>query len=216
LRQLKMSRLTVALRAKKFQAPWGSNYKPEVAPFKFPLGIQIDNAAGKAGPLVPPLISPKTPTGVPFIPPQPPGTRLNNWLFHYLDWSIGRLYERVGTYLYNRILIHSEFGLYSKYYNSKVHGPYCHWRWYGPADAKLLDVKLSELPAWLRRREYTPRAIWRETMRNVFRIHNLWYAPLFGPTFTTGLRYILAISFIFFIFRYTEYREANKKCYYNW
>lgn len=88
-------------------------------------------------------------------------------------------------------MIHpSEIGLWAKNYNPKVHGPYCQWRYYGKRglicfairheifleDTKLMDVKISELPAWIGRRDKSIGAIYNETMRNVWRVHYLYYS----------------------------------------
>merc|ERR1712063_28627 len=70
-------------------------------------------------------------------------------------------------------LLHSDdkmaWGEYPAEYNPKVHGPYDPSRFYGKADTALAEVKLSELPAWLKRRNMgasgisgaISRAFWR-------------------------------------------------------
>ncbi|GFG30471.1 hypothetical protein Cfor_12780, partial [Coptotermes formosanus] len=51
------------------------------------------------------------------------------------------------------------FGDYPAEYNPKVHGPYDPARYYGPPDTPFGQLKLSEIGAWLGRRNKNPRAI---------------------------------------------------------
>merc|ERR1712071_294809 len=51
------------------------------------------------------------------------------------------------------------WGQYPAEYNPKVHGPYDPSRFYGKADTALADVKLAELPAWLKRRNVSTSGI---------------------------------------------------------
>lgn len=39
-----------------------------------------------------------------------------------------------------------------------------------------MEVKVSELPAWFGRREKTIGAVYNETMRNIWRVHNKFYS----------------------------------------
>lgn len=79
-----------------------------------------------------------------------------------------------------------------------------------------MDVKLSELPAYFARRNYTPRAMMQEFMRNSFRVINLNLWATFGPALNTIFKAIILYILTCWVFKYSEYREANKKCYYNW
>jgi hypothetical protein len=78
------------------------------------------------------------------------------------------------VHFYNSILNQTEIGLYRKEWNPRVHGMYCHWRYYGTnsgwggdgmgngcpsADVPVWDVKLKDLGKWLGRRDYSPRAM---------------------------------------------------------
>lgn len=66
-----------------------------------------------------------------YFRPLPPGTRINPWIPDLIFIPLGRAFERLGVYFYNRVLNKTEIGLYHKFYNPKVHGPYCHYRYYG-------------------------------------------------------------------------------------
>lgn len=66
-----------------------------------------------------------------FIRPLPPGTRLKPWVPDLVFIPLSRAFERLGVYFYNRVISKTEIGLYHKLYNPKVHGPYCHYRYYG-------------------------------------------------------------------------------------
>ncbi|XP_003742138.1 putative ATP synthase subunit f, mitochondrial [Galendromus occidentalis] len=50
------------------------------------------------------------------------------------------------------------FGDYPLEYNRNVHGPYDPSRYYGKPDTKFSDLKLSEIPAWIGRRNKSPQA----------------------------------------------------------
>ncbi|VDK42146.1 unnamed protein product [Anisakis simplex] len=115
--------------------------------------------------------------------PPPPGTKLTPWVPDLIFIPISRAFERVGVYFYNRVISRTNIGLYDKRWNKRVHGPYCHWRYYGKPDTRLLDVKISDLKAWIGRREKTPSAVYNEFVRNVWRVHNLYYSgPVFNNT----------------------------------
>uniref|UniRef100_A0A914RHJ9 Uncharacterized protein n=1 Tax=Parascaris equorum TaxID=6256 RepID=A0A914RHJ9_PAREQ len=58
-------------------------------------------------------------------------------------------------------------------------------------DTKLLDVKLCDLRAWVGRREKTPSAFYNEFMRNVWRVHNLYYS---GPVFNNTVKVSWIVS----------------------
>ena len=55
------------------------------------------------------------------------------------------------------------FGLYPPGYDRRVHGPYCPERYYGPKDTPLGEVRLSDLPKWIGRRD-----------KSIFSIGQLW------------------------------------------
>ncbi|KJH44327.1 dTMP kinase [Dictyocaulus viviparus] len=112
--------------------------------------------------------------------PPPPGTHLTPWVPDLIFTPISRAFERLGVYFYNRVLNKTEVGLYDRRWNKNIHGPYCHYRYYGKLDTKLLDVKLNDLPAWIGRREKTPSAFYNEFMRNLYRVHHLYFS---GPVY---------------------------------
>ncbi|CAD5222789.1 unnamed protein product [Bursaphelenchus okinawaensis] len=149
-----------------------------------------------------------------FLRPPPPGTHLSPWVPDLIFIPIGRAFERLGVYFYNRVISRTEMGLYHKYYNPKVHGPYCHWRYYGKPDVKLFDVKVSELPAWFGRREFGIGATYNEIMRNIWRVHHKYYSgPVYGSLITSMFRAIFAFSFFCWFFKQHRYWEIKKHIY---
>merc|ERR1712189_114469 len=60
-----------------------------------------------------------------------------------------------------------DLGRYAPGYNPKVHGPYWPGRNYQSVDTKLMDVKLGELPSWLRRRPMGLRPLARVATQEV-------------------------------------------------
>ncbi|KAE9549604.1 hypothetical protein FO519_007178 [Halicephalobus sp. NKZ332] len=149
-----------------------------------------------------------------FLRVPPPHTKLTPWVPDLIFIPISRAFERLGVYFYNRVITKTEIGLFDPRYNPKVHGPYCHWRYYGPRDARLFDVKIAELGAWIARREKTPRAVYKEFMRNVWRVHNKYYSgPVYANVVKTIFRFIFAYSFLnWFVkqHRYWEIKKMNK------
>jgi len=51
--------------------------------------------------------------------------------FSSFNKAFGRFMERQGVHFYNNVFNKTEIGLYSKDWNPRVHGIYCHWRYYG-------------------------------------------------------------------------------------
>ncbi|CAJ0581619.1 unnamed protein product, partial [Mesorhabditis spiculigera] len=148
--------------------------------------------------------------------PPPPGTHLTPWVPDAIFVPISRAFERLGVYFYNRVLNKTEIGLFDKRWNPKVHGPYCHWRYYGKPDTKLFDVKLADLPAWLGRRQKTPGAVYNEFVRNIYRVHNLYYSgPVYGSAVKTIFRFIFAYSFLNWLVKSHRYLDFQKT-YYHW
>ncbi|CAD5232208.1 unnamed protein product [Bursaphelenchus xylophilus] len=149
-----------------------------------------------------------------FLRPPPPGTHLTPWVPDLIFIPISRAFERLGVYFYNRVISRTEIGLYQKAYNPKVHGPYCHWRYYGKPEVRLLDVKVADLPAWLGRREFSVGAAYNELVRNIWRVHNKYYSgPVYGNVVQTIFRFIFAFSFISWLFKQHRYWEVKKHLY---
>lgn len=151
-----------------------------------------------------------------FIRPLPPGTKVRPVVPDLIFIPIGRAFERLGVYFYNQVLSRTDIGLYDKRWNPRIHGPYCHWRYYGPPDTKLMDVKLSDLPAWFSRRDKSIRAMVNEFHRNVCRVHYLYYSgPVYGNFFKQLFRYIFAVIFINWLIRIPEHK-ATRSTLYHW
>ncbi|KAF7265242.1 ATP synthase, subunit F [Rhynchophorus ferrugineus] len=69
------------------------------------------------------------------------------------------------------------FGDYPAEYNPSVHGPYDPARYYGKADTPLAQVKLSELGAWIGRRNKGPQAIAGAISRAYWRWQHKYVQP---------------------------------------
>uniref|UniRef100_A0A915DEE1 Uncharacterized protein n=1 Tax=Ditylenchus dipsaci TaxID=166011 RepID=A0A915DEE1_9BILA len=143
----------------------------------------------------------------------PPGTKVPPWMPELILTPISRAIDRVGVYFYNRVIHPSNFGLYDKRYNPKVHGPYCHYRWYGKQDQKLMDVKLSELPAWFARREKTPSAIYNEVARNIMLVRHKWLGAVCVSPLTVVFRMIFAFCFLNFLIKFGELKDFQLAAY---
>ena len=78
----------------------------------------------------------------PYIFEKPPHPSQNPFIY-YPRWIVVPFYrwvERQGVHFYNHVLNKTELGLYSKDWNPRVHGIYCHWRSYGPGSRMILDA----------------------------------------------------------------------------
>jgi hypothetical protein len=90
-----------------------------------------------------------------------------------------------------------------------------------------LDVKISELPAWIGRRDKSIGAIYNETLRNIWRVHTLYYSgrtvfteflliilgPVYGNIVKTIFRFIFAFMFANWFFKQANYWEVKKNLY---
>lgn len=150
---------------------------------------------------------------VKFIKPPPKGTQIRPWIPDLIQIPLSRAFERLGVYLYNRVISRSEIGLYHKYYNPRVHGPYCHYRYYGKLDTKLMDVKLSDLPAWFSRREKTIGAFYNEVVRLLYFAHYKYAGAVFESPIRTLFRIMFAFSFLNWIFKFPMYFDFRQTLY---
>ncbi|GMS84403.1 hypothetical protein PENTCL1PPCAC_6578, partial [Pristionchus entomophagus] len=86
--------------------------------------------------------------------------------------------------------------------------------YYGTRDTRLMNVKLSELPAWFSRRELTVGAFYNEVMRNIWRVHHKWYSgPVYGNTIKTIFRFIFCYSFLCWLVKSHRYLDFQKTMY---
>ena len=67
-----------------------------------------------------------------------------------------------------------------KEYNRKIHGPYDPAVFYGKKDTPLGETKLSELPKWLTRRNYSPITMGRSVSRFYWRWQHKYVQPRFA------------------------------------
>ena len=68
-------------------------------------------------------------------------------------------------------------GMYPPEYNPKIHGPYDPSRFYGKPDTPFGEVKISELPGWLARRNKNPIAWGSAVGRAWWRWQDKWMFP---------------------------------------
>merc|ERR1712071_352623 len=78
---------------------------------------------------------------------------------------------------YSRITDKMAWGEYPIEYNPKVHGPYDPSRFYGKADTALAEVKLAELPAWLKRRNVSVSGVSGGISRGFWRWQHKYMQP---------------------------------------
>ncbi|KAI1706946.1 mitochondrial f1F0-ATP synthase, subunit f domain-containing protein [Ditylenchus destructor] len=141
---------------------------------------------------------------LPKIPPK--GHKMDGWLLNLILAPAGRWTERMGVYFYNRVIHPTNIGLYPPEYNEKVHGPYCHWRYYGKPDTPLMDVKIADLPAWIGRREKTPIAAWNQASRQFMWIKYRWFDPLFTSATQNIARLLLFFSMLLWFWNWEHTR----------
>ncbi|TMS35781.1 hypothetical protein L596_003104 [Steinernema carpocapsae] len=149
-----------------------------------------------------------------FLRPPPAGTKLTPWVPDLIFIPISRAFERLGVYFYNRVVSRTEMGLFDKRWNKNIHGPYCHWRYYGKRDTKFMDVKLGELGGWVGRRDKTIGAFYNEFVRNIWRVHNLYYSgPVYNNTVKTIFRFVFIYSFLNWLVKMHRYWDFQKTMY---
>ncbi|EFN84570.1 putative ATP synthase subunit f, mitochondrial [Harpegnathos saltator] len=73
-----------------------------------------------------------------------------------------------------------KIGGYPDAYDPVEHGPYDPARFYGKPDTPFLDLKLKDIPAWLGRREKTPRAFMGACSRAFWRWQHKYIQPRKG------------------------------------
>lgn len=90
------------------------------------------------------------------------------------------------------------FGDYPNEYDPKKDGYYDPAKYYGKADTPFGDVKISELPAWIARRQKTPSAFMGAISRAFWRWQHKYCQP--RKVGATPLYQALIASMIFFYF----------------
>jgi len=100
-------------------------------------------------------------------------------------------------------------GHYPKEYDARIHGPYNPARFYGKPDISFWECKLSEMPAWLARRNKTPSALVAAASRSVWRWQLKWIqcrnAGMQGPIQV----FVLAVPWILYLSFYPAYRKSR-------
>ncbi|UXI14561.1 Ras-related C3 botulinum toxin substrate 1 [Sarcoptes scabiei] len=108
------------------------------------------------------------------------------------------------------------FGNYPAEYNRAIHGPYDPSRYYGRPDTKFTDVKLSELPAWINRRNVHPVAIFQACSRKYYAFINRSAGPLYSSPMRYFFQYITMASIFFYLACYPKNLRHHKKSKYHW
>lgn len=95
---------------------------------------------------------------------------------------------------------------YPPEYNRAVHGPFDPRRNYAFKDTPWTEVKLGELPGWLKRRNYSPRAIFQLIGRAPYRTMEHHVLPVRGKI---NILLILGImtSVIGYVLQYNHLRK---------
>jgi len=153
---------------------------------------------------------------LPLFPPPPPG--YYQYGGHIIDTGLVSFYrsvERMGVYFYNNVIHPTEIGLYSKYYNRRVHGPYQYDVWYGPPETKLMDVKLNDLSAWVWRRNFSVGAFSAEFTRQMSGFMNFFHVPYFESPIRWLWRFVIFTSFIKFLLN-SDIHQETEQAEYHW
>ncbi|KAF7380762.1 hypothetical protein HZH66_014138 [Vespula vulgaris] len=93
------------------------------------------------------------------------------------------------------------FGDYPAEYDRAKHGPYDPARYYGKPDTSFCDVKLGELGAWIRRRNFHPQAIASACSRTFWRWQHKYVFPEragIAPFFQMAV----GLSVLFYVLNY--------------
>jgi len=107
------------------------------------------------------------------------------------------------------------FGCYPPGYNRRVHGTYDPSRYYGPKDTALSEVRISELAAWIGRRDKSPRAMSRAISRTFFRWHDKFVNPR-KATAAPVFQFIFAVSTFCYLSMYHKTLSHHKWHKYHW
>ncbi|GAV07050.1 hypothetical protein RvY_16938 [Ramazzottius varieornatus] len=108
----------------------------------------------------------------------------------------------------------SYFGLgeYPPEYIRRVHGPYDPSRYYGKPDTPFGEVKISELPRWIARRNWSPMAIIRATARGWWRWQRKYVMVRYG-TAAPWVQFFVSLSVLFYGINYKSIRLHNRAKY---
>ncbi|EZA58664.1 hypothetical protein DMN91_009511 [Ooceraea biroi] len=90
-----------------------------------------------------------------------------------------------------------KIGGYPAAYDPARHGPYDPARYYGKPDTAFMDLKLSEIPAWISRRQKSPGAFMSLCSRAFWRWQHKYIQPK-----RAGIAPLLQGTFAFMIFFY--------------
>merc|ERR1711976_743652 len=91
-------------------------------------------------------------------------------------------------------------------YNPKVHGPYDPAINYGKKDIPLGQVKISELPGWLARRNWTPAGIARGMSRGYWRWNHSYLQPK-RAGMAGFIHWCVGICFVSYMASYGKFRH---------
>nr|CAD2191532.1 unnamed protein product [Meloidogyne enterolobii] len=142
------------------------------------------------------------------------------WFYNTFNKAFGRFMERQGVHFYNNVFNKTEIGLYSKDWNPRVHGIYCHWRYYGKnQDIPFSEVKLRDLRAWFGRRDYSPSAIWAEFCRLIYLYRRDYFSGAYFPNPVEFFaRYYFLIMLLAFVIRGLILNDFDhtKEALYHW
>ncbi|KAH7943146.1 hypothetical protein HPB52_005837 [Rhipicephalus sanguineus] len=100
------------------------------------------------------------------------------------------------------------FGDYPPEYNPRVHGPYDPSRYYGKPDTPFSELRLSEIPAWLARRNKNPRAFAGLCSRAFWRWQMKYVQPKYAGL-TPLIQFAVGTSLIFYYLNYGKLNSAS-------
>uniref|UniRef100_A0A023FG48 Putative lipid particle n=1 Tax=Amblyomma cajennense TaxID=34607 RepID=A0A023FG48_AMBCJ len=100
-------------------------------------------------------------------------------------------------------------GDYPPQYNPKVHGPYDPSRYYGKPDTPFSELRLSEVGAWISRREKSPRALAGLFSRAFWRWQMKYVQPKYAGL-TPLVQFCVGASILFYYFNYSNLKHERR------
>uniref|UniRef100_A0A915JSZ2 Uncharacterized protein n=1 Tax=Romanomermis culicivorax TaxID=13658 RepID=A0A915JSZ2_ROMCU len=133
-----------------------------------------------------------------------------------MEKRIAIVLEKFGTAVWKRFIQNAEFGLCPKEYNRRVHGIYVPWRYYGKADIPFGQVKISDLGAWIKRRNKTPIAIWQCLDRAFHYWQQRYWVNCRYPSMTFTYQVALIFSIMAYFARHHDGLKLQNQYRYHW
>ncbi|XP_012540795.1 putative ATP synthase subunit f, mitochondrial [Monomorium pharaonis] len=99
-----------------------------------------------------------------------------------------------------------QFGGYPAEYDPVKHGPYDPARYYGKPDTAFTDLKISEIPGWIARRQKSPQALVGLFSRAFWRWQHKYIHPRRGGI-APFFQVVVGSMFVFYAMNYRKIRH---------